>query len=252
MAVWHTMRTMSEASRPGDDEVLSTCPLFAGLEPAQLRQAVSRGSVCRVARKEYFFHEGEPATALYVLRSGRGKLIKLSPDGQQVVLRVLAPGDVFGGVMALGDRLYPAGAEALTAATAVTWGREALEELFTLVPSLARNALGLLAERMAELQERFRELATERVTQRVARALVRLVRQAGRRIEGGVLIDLPLSREDLAAMSGTTLFTVSRLLSEWESRGLVATGRQRVLVKYPHGLVSIAEDLGGAGDEDAV
>lgn len=235
---------MVRIARGGGEDFLSRCALFAGLDGDQLRQAAACGTVRHAARREFFFQEGEPATALLVLRSGSGKLTKLAPDGQQVILRVLAPGDMFGGVMALGDRLYPATAEALTPSSAVAWEREALDELFSRMPQLARNALGLLAERMADMQERFRELATERVAQRVARALVRLVRQAGRRVDEGVLIDLPLSREDLAAMSGTTLFTVSRILSEWESRGLVVTGRQRVLVRNPHGLVSIAEDLG--------
>lgn len=241
---------MVESPLGGEQAFLGSCPLFAGLDDCQLAEVLARGVVQQVARKEWFFREGEPAQALWVLRSGRGKLTKLSPDGQQVILRVLAPGDMFGGVMALGDHLYPATAEALTASSAMAWVRGSLEELFSTLPRLARNALSLLAERMAEMQERYRELATERVTQRVARALVRLVRQAGRRVDEGVLIDLPLSREDLAAMSGTTLFTVSRILSEWESRGLVTTGRQRVLVRFPHGLVSIAEDLDAPGGEE--
>ncbi len=101
----------------------------------------------------------------------------------------------------------------------------------------------ILSERICEMQDRFRELATERVAQRVARALLRLVRQAGRRTEEGVLIDLPLSRRDLAELTGTTLFTVSRVLSEWEAAGTVRTGRRRVIVRSPHALVAIAEDL---------
>jgi CRP-like cAMP-binding protein len=101
----------------------------------------------------------------------------------------------------------------------------------------------LLSERLREVQERFRELATERVAQRIARALLRLVRQAGRRVKNGVLIDMPLSRQDLAEMTGTTLYTVSRTLSEWESRGILESGREKVLVKRPHALVAIAEDL---------
>ena len=58
-----------------------------------------------------------------------------------------------------------------------------------------------------------------------------------------MLIDMPLSRQDLAEMTGTTLFTVSRVLSEWESQGIVESGRERVVVKRPHGLVALAEDL---------
>jgi CRP-like cAMP-binding protein len=96
---------------------------------------------------------------------------------------------------------------------------------------------------MQELTERLREIATERVAQRVARSILRLARKAGRRTARGVEIDVPLSREDLARLAGTTVFTVSRLMDDWEAAGIVEGGRGRVVIRFPHGLVSIAEDL---------
>jgi CRP/FNR family transcriptional regulator, nitrogen oxide reductase regulator len=77
----------------------------------------------------------------------------------------------------------------------------------------------MIAERLHELQRQHRELMTERVERRIASALLRLAEQAGRRVEGGVEIDFPLSRQDVAQMTGTTLFTVSRTLSGWEEAG---------------------------------
>jgi CRP-like cAMP-binding protein len=112
-----------------------------------------------------------------------------------------------------------------------------------LFPGLALNGLRLVAGRFQELQSRYQELATERVERRVARTLLRLARQTGRRTEEGVLIDLPLSRQDLGEMTGTTLYTVSRILSNWEQQALIQTGRERVIICNPHGLVVIAEDL---------
>ena len=84
---------------------------------------------------------------------------------------------------------------------------------------------------------------TERVERRVARALLRLVHDAGRRAEGGVEIAFPVSRQDIAEMTGTTLYTVSRLLSGWEERGIVRSSRQRIVLTKPRALVAIAEDL---------
>ena len=110
-------------------------------------------------------------------------------------------------------------------------------------PRIAINSLRLVSQRWHELEERYRELATERVERRVAQTLLRLVRQVGQKVEGGVLIDLPLTRQDLAEMTGTTLYTVSRILSRWEQEQLVETGRERVLIRFPHGLARIAEDL---------
>ncbi len=108
---------------------------------------------------------------------------------------------------------------------------------------MAVNAVRFVATQLHDLQVRYRQLATEKVERRVARALLRLVQHAGRKVDDGVLIDLPLSREDLAQMTGTTLYTVSRILSRWESEGILDVGRQRVVVRRPHGLVAAADDL---------
>jgi CRP-like cAMP-binding protein len=110
-------------------------------------------------------------------------------------------------------------------------------------PKLALNALRFVAGRLHELQVQYRQLATEKVERRVARALLRLVQQAGRRIDSGVLIDLPLSRDDIAQMTGTTLFTVSRIISRFEAEGILEAGRQRILIRNPHGLLKVADDL---------
>jgi CRP-like cAMP-binding protein len=110
-------------------------------------------------------------------------------------------------------------------------------------PTLAISVARFIAARLHELQVQYRQLATEKVERRIARALIRLVQQAGKRVESGVLIDLPLSREDIAQMTGTTLYTVSRLVSRWEADGILEAGRQRMVITRPHALVSIADDL---------
>jgi CRP-like cAMP-binding protein len=84
-------------------------------------------------------------------------------------------------------------------------------------------------------------MSTEQVERRVAHALLRLAKQAGRRVEEGVEIDFPISRQDVAEMTGTTLHTVSRILSAWEQQGFVASGRQRITLREPHKLLTIAE-----------
>ena len=110
-------------------------------------------------------------------------------------------------------------------------------------PTLAINALRFVAARLHELQVQYRQLATEKVERRVARALLRLVQQAGRRVESGVLVDLPLSRDDIAQMTGTTLYTVSRIISRFEADGIVEAGRQRMVIRKPHALMSVADEV---------
>ena len=138
---------------------------------------------------------------------------------------------------------YPVSAEAADRCEVIYWPHATMLDLVHRFPTLAVNALKVLAGHVREFQDRYRELATERVERRVARTVLRLATQTGRKTEEGVLLDIPLTRQDLAEMSGTTLFTVSRILSQWETQGLVAAGREKVVIRFPHGLVRIAEDL---------
>lgn len=218
-------------------------PLFAGVGSEACRQAVGAAWERSAAPGEVLFRQGEAAATLYLMLEGRVKLTQLGADGQEVVIRFIAPGGLIAALAVLDQGPYPVTATAVTATRLLAWPRETFAALMQRTPALAVNAMRLLSERLREMQQRFREVATERVAQRVARALVRLIRQVGRKTDAGVLIDMPLSRQDLAEMTGTTLYTVSRILSDWEASGLVASGRERITVRAPHRLATIAEDL---------
>jgi CRP-like cAMP-binding protein len=224
-------------------DVLGRLALFRDLTPAALREIAAAARPRTAAPGEAFFQEGDAAGSFFALQEGSVKLTQVSPDGAVVVLRMLSSGDAFGGVAAFGGGAYPVTATAVTAATALEWSGPVMAALMEKHPRLAMNAVRFVAARLHELQEQYRQLATEKVERRIARALLRLVRQSGRRVERGVLIDLPLSREDLAQMTGTTLYTVSRVLSRWEADGVLETGRQMVTVRRPHALTAIAEEL---------
>jgi CRP-like cAMP-binding protein len=231
------------AHPPSAQELLRQAALFGNLPAADLAALAEQARPRTLARGGFFFHQGDLATTLYLLAEGHVRLTQITPEGHQVVLRFITPGQVFGGIAALGDDAYPVGAEAVDSCRALAWEGPTLAALLERSPRLALNFARHLAARVQELQDRLRELATERVEQRVARTLLRLVRQTGRRVEGGVLIDFALSRQDLAQMTGATLYTVSRILSRWEEEGIVAGGRTRILVRVPHQLVALAEDL---------
>ena len=218
-------------------------PLFEGLSLDALAQIVSLSYPKEANAGELFFNEGNQADVFLVLMAGRVKLTQLTPDGQQIVLRLIGPGDAFGGVGAFGDPTYPISAEAVETASALAWNSATMRQLLETQNQIALNALRFVANRYHDLQRRYRQAMTERVERRVARALLRLVHEAGRRVDKGVEIDFPISRQDIAEMTGTTLFTVSRLLSAWEERGIVKSGRQRIALTKPHALVAIAEDI---------
>ncbi len=226
-----------------DTQSLSSITIFQGLSPESLRQVARAARIRKIANGSFLFHQEDPASALYVLTRGRVRLTQVTADGQQVILRYILPFEAFGVVAVLSVAGYPVAAEAVEDSTALAWEKAAFERLMEETPRLAINAMGILAGRVQEFQDRLRELATERVERRIARTLLRLVRQTGRQTPEGVLIDFPITRQDLAEMTGTTLFTVSRTLSGWEAQGIIQGGREHILIRDPHGLVAIAEDF---------
>ncbi len=224
-------------------DLLARSPLFRGANANELEAALAIASRRRLEKGEFFFHQDESADFFYVLVEGQVRLSQLNPEGHQVIIHFMGPGDGMGIIVALSNTVYPLSSEAMSDCLALRWDYASTVRLMEQYPRLGLNGLRLVAWRFQELQKRYRELATERVERRIARALLRLARQTGRRTEGGVLLDLPLSRQDLGEMTGTTIYTVSRTLSSWEHQGLIETGRERIIICDPHGLVSIAEDL---------
>lgn len=222
---------------------LARVRLFESLD----REALSDVSAAaRAIEKEpdaIFFRQGQEAKTLFVILKGRIRVTQITPEGHQIVVRYAGAGEMFGCVPLYGAKEYPATATVVTQCNALAWNRPAMDRLMKRHPHIAINALEFLGEELAQLRSRYQELATERVEQRLARALLRLVSQAGKKVEGGVLIEFPLSRQDLAELTGTTLHTVSRILSGWEGKGLIESGRRRVVIRNPHALVKIAEDL---------
>ncbi|MBP6177023.1 MAG: Crp/Fnr family transcriptional regulator [Anaerolineales bacterium] len=192
----------------------------------------------------FFFMQGDEAAYLYVLLSGQIKLLQSNPNGQQVNLRTIYPFQMFGALgIVRSQAAYPASAQALEDSSALAIKSELLHEMIKTRPYLSFDLMNLMTSYIQEMQERYRELATERVEQRVANALIRLAGQSGFRAENDSGIDLSFSRQDVAEMTGTTLYTVSRLFSEWERQGILKTGREKIRILKPHDLVKLADGI---------
>ena len=224
-------------------KTISTCTLFHNLSLEDCVSIVEVGRVYEVPPGNYFFQQGEDSTMLYVIVAGRAKLSQVTSDGNQIIVNYFGPGEGLGIVMALNELPYPLSAEAIESCVAVGWSRSTMLELMQNNAQLAINGMNMVGRRFTQMQNRFQELATQRVEQRIARALMRLVRQFGRRTKEGVLIDISIGREDLAQMTGTNIYNVSRILSKWEGDGLIATGRKRITLLKAHELVVLAEDI---------
>lgn len=222
--------------------VVST-PLFAGVPGTAVDAAMAEARSIVVDAGGIFYSQGEPAASFFVLRDGRVKLSQISAAGHEIILRVIAAGEPLGAVAAIeASAVYPVTATAVETSHAYAWDGEAMRALMVRCPSIALNAARLIAQRLHDLQRQHREMMTERVDSRIARALLRLLPHSGRPVRRGVEIAFPLSQQELAQMAGTTLFTVSRTLGEWEEKGLIETSRRRVVIRQPQALLSICDD----------
>ena len=228
---------------PNEVEIARNATILRGLDDEAFKLVLNSANIKKLEDGAFYFHTEEPATHAYILLEGKVKLAQVTTDGRQVILGYLVPGRVFGIIAILKKVTYPVSAQAVGKCKALVWDHATLNHLMEASPRMALNSLRLMSGQIREFQNRVRDLSTKRVEQRIARAILRLARQSGRKIEEGVLIDLPLSRQDLAEMSGTTLYTVSRVFTEWGKCGLTRSQRQNVVITNPHGLVIIAEDL---------
>lgn len=222
-------------------EIFTRPDSFGDLKEDRISDILSLGHRCNYISGATLFREGDPAQKVYLVLKGRFKLSKQHEDGKEVIVRYIKSGEMTAAVSVFSGKNYPVTAQAVGPSEAVGWDRETMLELMNAQPQIAINLLGVVVERMEDVQNRYLELQVERVEQRVARALLRIMKISGRRIEEGVLIDFRLSRQDLANYTGTTLYTASRTLSSWEKKGWIRSGREKIIVVDPHALVSFAE-----------
>ncbi len=209
-------------------DLICACPLFAGL-PYNVCEELGRRARPRFfARDEMLYIQGSPVRNVALIRSGSVKITQLCPNGNEVLLWMYGVGNVIGALSESISREYTCSARAVDKSTALVWDYAAFQGLMQQCPQFSENASQILTSRLNELEERFREVATEKVARRVANALLRLLKHVGKKVPGGV--EVSLSREELAQMTGTTLFTISRVLSRWGEMGFVRPKREAVVV----------------------
>jgi CRP-like cAMP-binding protein len=222
---------------------LSGVALFGGLAPDMVRAVAQQFGVKTVDRGGFVFLEGDRATSLNVLAEGRVKVIRENDEGREVILRQIDPGEIFGGAGGWGSATYPASARAQEHSVVLRLPAERFTALIREQPDFAMAVVSELGRRLREAEARIRDLQSERVERRLARALLRLANKTGTRRPEGIELGVPLTRQDLAELAGTTLSTASRTLSAWDQQGIIASARERVTILRPHALVAIAEDL---------
>lgn len=214
---------MGDKTRAG---ILST------LSEGDAQSVLRRGTARTSPGGTVLFRQDDPAEALYIVESGRVKLTQIGGDGDEVLVRISGPGEAFAAIAAIDGKTYPFTATTVGETRTVHWPRRVLGDLFRDVPPFQAAVFSVVGTHSREMLDRFREMATESVPQRLARALLRLVPADARK--GAVLEGL--TQQDLAQICGTTLYTVSRTLSEWQSEGVVETARGRIVIVSLAGL----------------
>lgn len=227
---------------PGPDpSLVRDFPFFKGLSDEDLRAFLQMARTRRIPKKESVFRQGEVANEFFVLLHGHLKVVQTGQDGRQVIVRVVNPGEIYGVAVAIGRDDYPATAIAMEESITLAWPSSAWASMVDRAPILAANALQAIGQRVHAAHTQVREVATEEIERRIAHVLLRLLPNA---IEGvaAAEVEFPITRRDIAEMTGTTLYTVSRILAAWEEQGLVAGGRERIIINDPAKLKEIAEN----------
>jgi CRP-like cAMP-binding protein len=212
--------------------------IFRGISPADCTSILSASHEKHFLRRQTVFFEGDSIQQILLLVSGAVKETQFGQNGTGVILRLSGPGEIVGTLGSCARADHCSTAHTLESSTMLAWEKPIFEGLSQRYPTLRRNTAHILEERLQEIQERFREIATEKVAPRLSSELVRLLHQVGRRVNGHV--EISLSREELAQLTGTTLFTVSRLLCQWEVRGIVSSRRETVLVRNLPALIELS------------
>lgn len=217
-----------EQQRPA---VLKKVPFFEDLTDAELSMIAAVMTEKAYARNELIFLEDDPAEGMFIIRQGRVKVSKSSADGREQILHILKEGDIFAEVVLFDRGVYPATAEAVEETRVWLLRNGDMEVLLQSHPKLAVKLLRLMGRRLRQAQLLIRDLALHDTCGRLAGLLLRFARREGERTEKGIVLDLDLTRQELASMIGASRETVARILSRFQREGVLELDKQKIVIR---------------------
>ena len=222
-------------------KILGRLPFFADLPLAALQPINQRFVEKGYQSGERIYAAGASAERLFVVAEGKVKLLQHTANGRSVLLDILTSGEFFGNLATLGVADYPDTAQAQTSACILSIRSEDFRQVLDDHPELALKTLGIMADRLQAAHQRVLQLSAMTVEQRVVFTLLELGKKHGRQQAEGLLIEVPLSREDLGEMTGSTTETASRVMSQLQSREMIESGRQWVMITDPAALENLIQ-----------
>ncbi len=216
-------------------------PLFQSLQPEERERLNPLALLRSFEQGQEIFAEGEAAGQFHFILGGRVKIVKRAPDGKDIILEILGPGDPVGAVAVFEGRPFPASAVALEVTSILSLPARELFGLVEANPRLMRGLLAGLTRRLMELTRRLADRSA-RVEIRVARLFLTLAERMGRRDKDGVRVPLVLSRQEIADLVGITQETAIRTMSRWGKDGTVVTEPAGFLIPDPEELKALADE----------
>ncbi|MFD2169375.1 Crp/Fnr family transcriptional regulator [Tumebacillus lipolyticus] len=216
--------------------------LFRDLSDEFLQLIYSIAQLKRVKRGEILFFEGDPYVAMYVVRTGKVRLTKTTPEGREIILYIRQGGEPIGAAMLFLDQPYPATAQAIEAAEIWMIPHGELEALVRENPDLSIAIIRLLGERLLQTQAQMRDLALQDKWGALISTLLRLYEEYGRQTPHGVVLDLALSHQELAKMIGSTREGVNRMMSQLKKAGILDVSRGQITIYLVEELKSFLKD----------
>ena len=231
-------RRTDDITGGGDPEgsrgrILRRAFIFSALTDAEIDELAQISIVRHLATEEFVFLEGDDPDYLYVLAEGKVRVVKHSPSGKDFIVAFFDAGEMFGEVAVFEDKPYPASAQATNATTVVALPKDEFLRFLSQRPQVALRIINVLGGRLREAQSRLKDLAIEKVEQRLANALVMLSAKLGS--------TLPFTRQDIADMTGTTTETAIRTMGHFKERGIIGTTRGKITIVSPEKLRLLAE-----------
>ena len=216
-------------------------PVFVGV-PAREIDALAALVLEEAHRaRDYVFMEGDPPQWFYVVKSGHVKIVRHSRAGKDVVLELLGPGEVFGGVAVIEKRPYPAAAQATEASIVFKIPAEPVIALADRHPSFIREMALMIGRRLRTAHDSVESLAVDPVEARLAATMLRLAEREGRPGNDGVTLPFHLTRQSLADMSGTTVETAIRIVGRWVKDGRLRDDGGRLVLGDLEGLRQLTQ-----------
>jgi CRP-like cAMP-binding protein len=219
-------------------EAISRVPFFEKLAPSDITNIEPFFQEYKFERNQYLFWEGDPANKMYVIKSGRVRLLKTSASGKEMVLEVMVPGQICGGGALFADT-HRSGAQAVEPTVAYGLTHESYGQLLSKYPDIARGIIKYLGAKLMDAHDVIISLVSSKVESRIASVIVRLCENHGTHTKEGVLINIRLTRKDIADIVGSTIETTIRTISKFQKKGLLATVSGRLLVKDFDAFVSM-------------